>query len=79
MYVDIEDFDELLLEYDSNIACKVESDNILAILDSSSLLWRLHVSEEFNTILYMYCRLGSLADNGVAQLRGVTRHFHVSN
>ena len=44
-FTDVDNFDVLLKEYDCNIAHKVTSDNLLAILDATSLLWRLHVSD----------------------------------
>ena len=48
-FIDVDNFDVLLKEYDSNIARKVTPDNLLAILDATSLLWRLHVSKETAT------------------------------
>ena len=38
------DMDALFSEYDSNLSTTVSSSNLFALLDASSLLWRLNVS-----------------------------------
>lgn len=41
---DLDQIDELFAEYDQTLAPNVSSDNPFALLDASSLLWRLNVS-----------------------------------
>jgi hypothetical protein len=44
MHVDQGNIDALLSEYDNNLSKKVSSSNLFALLDATSLLWRLDIT-----------------------------------
>ena len=55
-FADLDDTEALLREYDDNLIHKATPDNMLCLIDASSLLWRLEVMSTSH-IKYHVCIL----------------------
>ena len=50
---DLDDIEALLREYDDNLVHRVTTDNMLGLVDASSLLWRLEVMARITRLIYL--------------------------
>ena len=51
LYADISNVETVLKEYDTNLVHQFTPNNMLSLVDATSLLWRLHVSEVYINIV----------------------------
>ena len=50
---DLDDIEALLREYDDNLVHRATADNMLGLVDASSLLWRLEVMARITKLIYL--------------------------
>ena len=50
---DLDDIEALLREYDDNLVHRATTDNMLGLVDASSLLWRLEVMARITRLIYL--------------------------
>ena len=51
---DLDNVEALLKEYDDNMIHRATPDNVLGLIDASSLLWRLEVMSAYNILISIF-------------------------